>query len=168
MPAKCGATEPTNVQAVDDVRWGELEFRVTSHRTDRHPEAVPITSARAIVRRARRVLVVCDPTSVHVLPGGRLEPGEEPEHALHREVLEETGWHLGIPTLLGYLHFHHRSPRPTTGWQPPYPEFCQLVMSPTRPGTIQELRSRTATSSGRSSSRSWRSNACLCPRGSGT
>lgn len=127
MPAKCGATEPTNVQAVDDVRWGELEFRVTSHRTDRHPEAVPITSARAIVRRARRVLVVCDPTSVHVLPGGRLEPGEEPEHALHREVLEETGWHLGIPTLLGYLHFHHRSPRPTTGWQPPYPEFCQLV-----------------------------------------
>lgn len=122
-----GAVDPVAAQAVDDVRWGDLEFRVTSHRADRLPESALITSARAIVRRAGQVLVVCDPTSVHVLPGGRLEPGEEPEHALRREVLEETGWHLGTPTLLGYLHFRHRGPRPTTGWQPPYPEFLQVV-----------------------------------------
>jgi ADP-ribose pyrophosphatase YjhB (NUDIX family) len=100
---------------------------VTSHRADRLPEAAAITSARAIVRRPGQVLVVCDPTSVHVLPGGRLEPGEQPEHALHREVLEETGWHVSTPTLLGYLHFRHRGPRPTAGWQPPYPEFFQVV-----------------------------------------
>ncbi|HKA68304.1 MAG TPA: NUDIX domain-containing protein [Actinomycetes bacterium] len=122
-----GVTEPPIAPAVDDVRWGQLGFRVTSYRSDRPPGGAPVTSARAIVRRADQVLVVCDPTSMHVLPGGRLEPGEEPEQALRREVLEETGWHVGTPTLLGYLHFRHRGPRPTTGWQPPYPEFCQAV-----------------------------------------
>ena len=126
--AEIGATGPQPAAPiVDDVRWGDLEFRVTSHRSDRLPDAALITSARAIVRRAGQVLVVCDPTSVHVLPGGRLESGEEPEHALHREVLEETGWHLSSPTLLGYLHFRHLGPRPTTGWQSPYPEFFQVI-----------------------------------------
>jgi 8-oxo-dGTP pyrophosphatase MutT (NUDIX family) len=125
--AEDGVTEPPAGPVVDDVRWGELEFRVTSHRSDRLPDGTPVTSARAIVWRPGQVMVVCDPTSVHVLPGGRLEPGEEPEHALRREVLEETGWHLGTPTLLGSLHFRHRGPRPTAGWQPPYPEFLQVV-----------------------------------------
>ncbi len=35
------------------------------------------------------------------MPGGGLEPGEDPEHAARREVREETGYKVTIGPLLG-------------------------------------------------------------------
>ncbi len=35
------------------------------------------------------------------LPGGGVDPGEHPIPALHREVLEETGWRMGAPRRIG-------------------------------------------------------------------
>ena len=35
------------------------------------------------------------------LPGGGVDPGESPLRALHREVMEETGWSIGAPRRLG-------------------------------------------------------------------
>ncbi len=35
------------------------------------------------------------PVPEYQLPGGGIEPGEHPIVALHREVFEETGWHIG-------------------------------------------------------------------------
>ena len=35
------------------------------------------------------------------LPGGGIDPGESPGLALHREVLEETGWSLAKPRQFG-------------------------------------------------------------------
>lgn len=35
------------------------------------------------------------------LPGGGIDPGEHPLPALHREVMEETGWHIAAPRRLG-------------------------------------------------------------------
>lgn len=35
------------------------------------------------------------------LPGGGVDPGESPLQALHREVMEETGWIIGAPRRVG-------------------------------------------------------------------
>ena len=35
------------------------------------------------------------------LPGGGIDPGEQPFHALYREILEETGWIISKPIKLG-------------------------------------------------------------------
>lgn len=41
------------------------------------------------------------PVPEYQLPGGGIDPGEHPIAALHREVMEETGWHIGQPRRLG-------------------------------------------------------------------
>lgn len=42
-----------------------------------------------------------DPHFELQLPGGGVDPGESPIHALHREVMEETGWTIARPLRLG-------------------------------------------------------------------
>ncbi len=41
------------------------------------------------------------PVPEYQLPGGGVDPGENPLAALHREVLEETGWRIGGVRHLG-------------------------------------------------------------------
>ena len=41
------------------------------------------------------------PDPEYQLPGGGIDPGESRLHALHREVFEETGWSIAMPTRLG-------------------------------------------------------------------
>lgn len=82
----------------------------------------PRVSARAVVvDQEGRVLLVRhrdDDRDFHVLPGGRVEPGETAAEAAGREVLEETGLRVSIGALLWvreYLperhpgHPHHRT-----------------------------------------------------------
>lgn len=106
--------------------WGPHQFQVASYLcVDMPPDAL-IISVRAIVCDGRRLLVVRDPDSIHIMPGGRREPGETLEQTLRREVLEETGWQIDSPSLLGFKHFHHLTPKPP-GYPYPYPDFLQLI-----------------------------------------
>ena len=41
------------------------------------------------------------PTPEFQLPGGGIDPGEQPVAALHREVFEETGWKMAVNRRLG-------------------------------------------------------------------
>ena len=42
-----------------------------------------------------------EPWPEYQLPGGGIDKGEQPIAALHREVMEETGWHIGDVRRLG-------------------------------------------------------------------
>lgn len=112
----------------DTVLWanGEIHLRVRAYRVTPLPPLELIVSARCIVFRGKLVLVQRDLTEAHILPGGRLEPGETPEQAMRREVLEETGWTLHEALLLGALHFEHLTPKPPDHPYA-YPNFMQPI-----------------------------------------
>ena len=59
--------------------------------------------AYAIVKAEDRILLTfqAEPDWEFQLPGGGIDPGENPVRALHREVYEETGWHIASPRRLG-------------------------------------------------------------------
>ena len=57
----------------------------------------------AILERNGKVLLTLQsiPAPEIQLPGGGIDPGESPIPALHREVREETGWHIADVRRLG-------------------------------------------------------------------
>ncbi len=76
-------------------RYGEAV--VSGQRYRRRP------GAYAILEREGQFLLTyqADPHHEFQLPGGGIDPGESPIAALHREVYEETGWHISAPRKLG-------------------------------------------------------------------
>lgn len=69
----------------------------SGRRYDRRP------GVYALLPRDGRILLTFQsaPVPELQLPGGGVDRGEAPLRALAREVLEETGWRLGAPRLLG-------------------------------------------------------------------
>ncbi|WP_045393413.1 NUDIX hydrolase [Falsirhodobacter sp. alg1] len=57
----------------------------------------------AICLREGRILTTLQeaPTPEIQLPGGGIDPGEHPVAALHREVMEETGWRIAAGRRVG-------------------------------------------------------------------
>jgi len=57
----------------------------------------------AVLLREGQVLLThqAEPDDEFQLPGGGVDPGEQPIAALHREVWEETGWSIAHPRRLG-------------------------------------------------------------------
>jgi 8-oxo-dGTP diphosphatase len=57
----------------------------------------------AILLRGDRILVThqASPQPEFQLPGGGIDPGEQPLPALYREVREETGWGIADPRRIG-------------------------------------------------------------------
>ena len=106
--------------------WPLGRFHLACYLTDRTPPGRLVVSARAVVTDGHQIVVVQDPTSRHILPGGRLEPDETVEDALRREVLEETGWKLACFRQIGIMHFRHLDPVPD-GYSYPYPDLFHVV-----------------------------------------
>lgn len=57
----------------------------------------------AVLRRGGDVLLThqSEPVPEFQLPGGGIDPGENPIAALHREVMEETGWRIALQRRIG-------------------------------------------------------------------
>lgn len=130
MRALSQIVAPLALQADELAVWPPVQLRVRTYLTTRLPPLDLVSSVRALVRRDKQILVVRDPVSVHILPGGRREPGETLLQTLEREVLEETGWTLRAARLIGLAHFQHLTPQPE-GYRYPYPDFLHLIYAAT-------------------------------------
>ena len=109
-------------------RWSsDIELDIAFYLDEAIPPAALITSVRAIVLKEDEVLVFRDAQGEHfILPGGRLEEGEALIEALHREIREETRWSIAEPKPIGFIHFHHTTPKPPD-YAYPYPDFMQQI-----------------------------------------
>jgi len=74
------------------------------------PPVVPIAVVCALIERDGHVLMAQRPAHKHLggkweFPGGKIEPGETPEAALHRELHEELGVTITVTrTLAPHTH----------------------------------------------------------------
>ena len=91
-----------------DVRRDEITLpdgAVSTREYIRHPGAVVIVpvlpSGEILLIRQFRYPMGCAEIEI---PAGKIDPGEEPEETLHRELEEETGYRAGRTTLLQEIH----------------------------------------------------------------
>lgn len=67
--------------------------------------AYPV-SIKGVLVRDDRVLLVRNEREEWELPGGRIEPGETPEHCVAREIAEETGLPVTVVDILDAWIYH--------------------------------------------------------------
>ena len=63
---------PLALQADEQVEWPPTRMRVRTYLTTTLPPLDLVSSVRALVRQGDQILVVHDPVSLHILPGGRV------------------------------------------------------------------------------------------------
>ena len=110
------------------VVWGDdIRLKLTCCIGNKQPPLKCVSSVRAVVFRGDSMLVVRSKNhELYIIPGGRREKDESLEETLQREILEETGWTLKDLSMLGFMHFHHLTPRPED-YKYPYPDFIWPV-----------------------------------------
>lgn len=100
-------------------RLGEPVLRNIRYRT--RPGAYAL-----LVRDGNALLTVQhEPLTEIQLPGGGIDPGESPVRALHREVMEETGWRIDTPRRLGIYRRFAYSPD-DDAW---YEKICHMYLA---------------------------------------
>lgn len=96
-------------------RFGETVKRGQVYR--------PRPGVYAVILKGSSLLTThqAEPRPEFQLPGGGIDPGEHPVAALHREVLEETGWRIRVLRRLGaYRRFTY---------MPEYDKWAEKICS---------------------------------------
>jgi len=79
--------------------------------------------------RTQVLLILRRDVPVWVLPGGGVDPNESPDHAILREILEETGFHVKISRLAGVYTPINRLARFTHLYE------CQIIAGEPTPSS---------------------------------
>ncbi|MBJ9989957.1 NUDIX domain-containing protein [Paenibacillus sp. S28] len=88
------------------VEWGGQPVKLTWIPTKDMPDPAKVTSVHGICMLRGNVLAVHVDGRGFDIPGGHVEPGETPEEAFHREVLEE-GSVRGRAVYIGMMEVSH-------------------------------------------------------------
>ncbi|WP_136636114.1 NUDIX domain-containing protein [Pseudooceanicola onchidii] len=78
-------------------------MRRYGHPPEEGTRYTPRAGVYAILPQGGSLLLThqAEPDPEFQLPGGGVDPGESPLRALHREVYEETGWHIADARRVG-------------------------------------------------------------------
>lgn len=109
--------------------WDEARIHLQVSTFLIEPGRLPsslVTSGRCIVLHRQSVLVMSNEAGYHILPGGRVEQGEDSRQAAIREVKEEAGITVRSLSPLAIIMFRHLTPKPD-GYPYPYPTFINDV-----------------------------------------
>lgn len=86
----------------ETVKFPKLTARFTWHETEKLPNVKPITQSYAFAYTNQGKLVIGKPYDKWTIPGGTIEPGENPEQTLIRELDEELSLKVLDYKLMGY------------------------------------------------------------------
>ena len=109
-----------------DIAWLPLPNEIALILDDQLPPIAAITSALALAFDGERILMTNLRQRGWDIPGGHLEPGETPEAAMRREVMEEAGAQLADVRLLGYQRIRLLGIVPA-GYRYPHPDSYQVL-----------------------------------------
>lgn len=109
-----------------NITWLPLPNEIALILDDQLPPLSAITSALALAFDGERILMTNLRQRGWDIPGGHLDPGETPEAAMRREVMEEAGALLTDVQLLGYQRIRLLGQVPD-GYRYPYPDSYQIL-----------------------------------------
>ena len=109
-----------------NIPWLPLPNEIALILDDQLPPLPAITSALALAFDGERILMTNLRQRGWDIPGGHLDPGETPEMAMRREVMEEAGAVLTEVQLLGYQRIRLLGQVPA-GYRYPHPDSYQIL-----------------------------------------
>jgi 8-oxo-dGTP diphosphatase len=113
------------VKTVHDLPWMPKPCTARLYITDQVPPMEQCATAFGLTFRGEDILLTRLVARDWDLPGGAIDPGETPEEAAVREVLEETAARVRIVELIGIQETVIEAPKPEN-YKWPYPVSVQV------------------------------------------
>lgn len=121
LAAALAGLTPVSEEQAD---WSDaIRPRIWCYLTDREMPLDLVGSVRAVVFHQDCLVTVTNLHEEYFIPGGKREAGESQEETVRREVLEESGWHLGPLRQFAVMHLYFdnedlcgHSPHPHVLW----------------------------------------------------